>query len=202
MSLDLYTIGHSTHSIEEFLSLLEQHDIDVIVDVRSTPYSRYNPQFNKDTLIKSLRDHGIKYVFLGEELGARSSDPSCYKNGQVQFDALSETELFKSGIDRILLGVQRDYKMALMCAEKDPLDCHRTVLVSRNLERNGLNVTHILSDGSLETHDAAMERLVKQFRLHQNDLFLSEQELTEKAYKKQEEKIAYAEDNSTDQAVG
>ncbi len=202
MANAVYTIGHSTHSIDEFLGLLKQHGIDVIADVRSAPYSRFNPQFNKDALSKSLRDIGIKYVFLGEELGARSSDSSCYKDGQVQFGALANTELFKSGIERIRLGVERDYKMALMCAEKDPLDCHRTVLVARNLEREGFNITHILSDGSLETHNAATERLVKQFKLHQNDLFLSEQELTEKAYKKQEEKIAYAEDSNKDQAAG
>lgn len=195
----VYTIGHSTHSIDAFLGLLGLNGISAICDVRSSPYSRFNPQFNKDALSKSLRDHGIKYVFLGKELGARSNDPSCYCDGRVQYDALAKTELFRSGIERVRVGVERGYKMALMCAEKDPLDCHRTVLVSRNLEYEGFDVLHILSDGSLETQAEAAARLVKQFKLNQDDLFLSPQDVTDKAFHKQEEKIAYTEDDNNSQ---
>ncbi len=195
----VFTIGHSTHSIENFLGLLLRHGITVICDVRSSPYSRFNPHFNKDALSKSLRDHGIKYVFLGKELGARSSDPSCYCDGRVQYDALARTELFRSGIERVRVGVERGYKMALMCAEKDPLDCHRTVLVSRNLEYEGFNIFHIMSDGSLETQAEATARLVKQFKLNQDDLFLSPQDVIDKAFRKQEEKIAYTEDDNNSQ---
>ena len=195
----VYTIGHSTHSIDAFLGLLGLNGISAICDVRSSPYSRFNPQFNKDALSKSLRDHGIKYVFLGKELGARSNDPSCYCDGRVQYDALARTDLFRSGVERVRVGVDRGYKMALMCAEKDPLDCHRTVLVSRNLEYEGFNILHILSDGSLETQAEAAARLVKQFKLNQDDLFLSPQDVTDKAFRKQEEKIAYTENDNNSQ---
>lgn len=196
----VFTVGHSTHSIDTFLGLLDLHGISAICDVRSSPYSRFNPQYNKDALSNSLREHGIKYVFLGKELGARSNDPSCYSDGRVQYGALAQTELFRSGIKRVRVGVERGYRMALMCAEKDPLDCHRTVLVARNLEREGFNVSHILSDGSLETQDEAAARLVKQFNLNLDDLFLSAQDVTDKAFRKQEEKIAYTEDDDNSQA--
>jgi len=194
MSGKIFTIGHSTHLVEVFLSLLKKHEINALADVRSAPYSRFNPQFNKEDLASALRDHGIKYVFLGEEFGARSSDRSCYVDGRVQYDRLAKTSLFRAGIERVRVGVDRGYNMALMCAEKDPLDCHRTILVARNLEKEGFRVVHILSDGSRETNEEATARLLKQFKMNGNDLFLSDQEIADIAFKKQEEKIAYAEE--------
>lgn len=198
----VFTVGHSTHSIDTFLGLLDLHRISAICDVRSSPYSRFNPQYNKDALSKSLHDHGIKYVFLGKELGARSNDPSCYCDGRVQYLVLARTELFRSGIERVRVGVERGYRMALMCAEKDPLDCHRTVLVARNLERDGFSVSHILSDGTLETQDETAARLIKTLNLNQDDLFLSAQDVIDKAFQKQEEKIAYTEDDNSSQVAG
>ena len=197
----VFTVGHSTHSIYTFLGLLDLHGISALCDVRSSPYSRFNPQYNKYALSKSLHDHGIKYVFLGKELGARSNDPSCYCDGRVQYRALARTELFRSGIERVRVGAERGYRMALMCAEKDPLDCHRTVLVARNLERDGFSVSHILSDGTLETQDKAAARLIKKLNLNHDDLFLSAQDVADKAFGKQEEKIAYTEDDINSQAA-
>src|SRR5262245_1344313 len=122
MSLELYTIGHSTHSCSQFLDLLVQHRISAICDVRSAPYSRLHPQFNRESLQRELARHHIAYVFLGEELGARSSDPSCYEAGKVQYDRLAATDAFRQGIERVKQGIQR-YRVALMCAEQDPLAC-------------------------------------------------------------------------------
>jgi uncharacterized protein (DUF488 family) len=98
-------------------------------------------------------------VFVGKELGGRPEDPSCYENGKVQYDRLAATELFKSGIDRVLVGAQK-YRVALMCAEKEPLNCHRTLLVGRVLENRGTSIMHILSDGSVEPQDRTMSRLI------------------------------------------
>lgn len=196
----IFTVGHSTHEIGKFIGLLKMHDITAICDVRSSPYSRFNPQYNREVLNRSLQDAGIKYVFLGEELGARSKDPSCYRNGRVQYNLLAKTELFQNGIKRIRHGLEKGYKMALVCAEKDPLDCHRTVLVARNLDREGFSIFHILSDGSLETQKEATARLVRQFNLNQHDMFSEIKDEEAEAYQQQEKKIAYAEDDGNAQA--
>ena len=185
----VFTIGHSSHSIETFLELLHLHQISAICDVRSTPYSRMNPQFNRETLRNSLKKHNIQYVFLGKELGARSDDPICYRQGRVQYAVLARTALFQRGIQRICAGMQQNYQIALMCAERDPLDCHRTVLVAQHLE--GFRILHILSDGSLESHSEAAARLIRRFRLNQGDLFFSPEELRKEAFQKQEQKIAF-----------
>lgn len=192
----VFTVGHSTHALEDFVSLLKQHGVDAIADVRSVPYSRWQPQFNREGLAETLKAWGIAYVFLGKELGARSDDPQCYENGQVQYRALAETPLFQSGIKRVRDG-SRHRRIALMCAEKDPLDCHRTILVARELVASGLNVTHILEDGSLEPHDEAMKRLSEQLRLPAQDLFLTPDELEHRAYAAQEQRIAYVEEETT-----
>ena len=122
MIIRFYTIGHSNHSIGQFIGLLRQHGITAIMDVRSAPYSRYHPQYNKDTLADSLEKEGINYVFLGKELGARPDDPTCYENGRVDFGRLAERKEFKSGLERVLQGCEK-YRIALMCAEKEPLGC-------------------------------------------------------------------------------
>ena len=132
----IYTIGHSTHEIGTFVALLMKHGIDAIADVRSAPYSRRQPQFNCKALANVLRSHGIAYVFLGRELGARSDDPACYEKGRVKHRLLARTPLFLSGIERIRDGSHR-MNIALMCAEREPLDCHRTILVARQLVETG-----------------------------------------------------------------
>src|SRR5581483_4792035 len=157
MSDTIYTIGHSTHSIEHIISLLKKSSITAVCDVRSKPYSRTNPQFNRDVISIALRNAGIVYVFLGEELGARTHDKNCYCDGQVQYDRLAKTDFFERGLRRVRDGA-RSYRLALMCAEKEPLECHRTILVSRSLVERGMCVRHILSDGRLEEHEQTLER--------------------------------------------
>ncbi len=184
------TVGHSTHSIEVFLALLSRHGVTALADVRSTPYSRTNPQFNRETLEIRLKADGIKYVFLGAELGARSNDLTCYENGRIQYARLARTDLFRSGIDRVIRGAN-EYRIALMCAEKEPLDCHRTILVARALAELGIAVQHILADGRLESHDATMERLLQVVGLRDHDLFRSRDELMAEALDRQEQRVAY-----------
>ena len=193
----IYTIGHSTHPIDQFTALLRQHAIGAIADVRSSPYSRHNPQFNRDTLRDALRATGIAYVFLGEELGARPTDFSCYRNGKVGYDLLAATPLFQRGLDRVVKGASQ-FRLALMCAEKDPLDCHRTVLVARRLSERGLAIHHILADGTLETQERAVERLRQRLQLPPSDFFRSEEETIREAYKRQGAAIAYEEAQSDD----
>ena len=186
----LYTIGHSNHPIEEFIGLLTANGITAIADVRSRPYSRRYPQFNKDRLAARLAEHHIAYVFLGKELGARSDDPSCYEAGKVQYQRLAATELFQSGIQRVLAGAEK-YRVALMCAEKEPLNCHRTLLVSRALEKTQASVTHVLSDGSLEPQDQTMSRLIDLVGLSKEDLFRDRAALIAAACKLREDRVAF-----------
>lgn len=177
----LYTIGHSNHPIGRFVELLRQQGIEVLADVRSTPFSRFNPQFNKRALDGTLARDGIRYCFLGAELGARSPDPAHHENGRVSYRKLAGSEAFQSGLARLLSEAKR-HRTAILCAEKEPLDCHRTILVAREVERMGLPVTHILADGSLETNRAALARLAKQLKLSNGDLFQSEGDVAERAY--------------------
>jgi uncharacterized protein (DUF488 family) len=187
----LFTIGHSTHPQQRFIELLRQNDITALCDVRSKPYSRMNPQFNREELKQALRDCGIVYVFLGKELGARSDDPACYENGRVQYDRLSQTELFRQGLERVRDGMKK-YRLALMCAEKEPLECYRTILVARYLVVHGVDVEHIHADGRLEGHVAALSRLAQVLNMPEQDMFRSYEELLADLYRRQEERIAYA----------
>lgn len=184
------TIGHSTHPIDMFLDLLQRHRVTAVCDVRSTPFSRTNPEFTRESLQRSLQIRGVAYVFLGQELGARSQDPSCYVNGKVAYDRLAGTELFQTGLNRVRQGIKK-HRIALMCAERDPLQCHRTILVSRHLVAGGLAVQHITGDGQLESHQDAMQRLVRRLGLPEHDLFRTTDDLVADAYRIQGERIAY-----------
>ena len=155
------TIGHSNHEIGVFVELLRQHRIDVLADVRSAPYSRFNPQFNREPFVASLKEKGIRYVYLGRELGGRSDNFECYdEEGRIVFDRVAATETFKRGLARVVDGAAR-HRIALMCAEKEPLECHRTLLVACELNNRSVEVNHIHADGSLESHDQAMTRLIE-----------------------------------------
>lgn len=186
----IYTVGHSNHLIEKFLNLLTGNGITAIADVRSRPFSRRHPQFNKDRLAAKLAEHGITYLFLGKALGARSDDPSHYEAGKVQYSRLAATALFKSGTERVLEAAKK-HCLALMCAEKEPLDCHRTLLVARALEATGASILHILSDGSIEAQPQTMSRLIDTLRLSKDDMFQDHEALVDAACKLREDKIAY-----------
>jgi uncharacterized protein (DUF488 family) len=187
-----YTVGHSNHSIGKFIGLLTANGVTAVADVRSRPFSRRNPQFNRERLAATLTQQGIAYVFLGKELGARSEDPSCYEHGKVQYPRLAATPAFKAGIERALAGAEK-FRVALMCAEKEPLDCHRTLLVSRALENAGASVAHILADGSVEPQEKTMLRLIELVGLSNEDLF-QPGDLVAAACRLREDKIAYVKD--------
>jgi uncharacterized protein (DUF488 family) len=182
----LYTIGHSNHKIEDFINLLKRCGVTCVADVRTAPYSRYCPQFNKDALAAALQADGIAYMFLGKELGGRPGDPSCYENGCVDFQRLAEREEFKQGIERLVADVSK-YRIALMCAEKDPLECHRTILISRHLKKHSIHIKHILTDGGIEDHTEAERRLIGMLKT-EPALFES-MEAIEEAYDQQAEKM-------------
>lgn len=148
--LTVYTVGHSNQSMERFLDLLRQYKIEVLVDVRSAPYSRYVPHFNQRELQAAITDAGLRYVYLGVELGGRPADESLYDaEGHARYDLIAQTELFRSGIERVLRGAAQ-YCVALMCSEEDPSECHRRLLVARVLSQQGVDVQHIRGDAHLD----------------------------------------------------
>jgi uncharacterized protein (DUF488 family) len=193
----VFTIGHSNHAPESFLGLLRLHGITAVADVRSQPHSRHNPQYNRETLQRYLKDNGVSYVFLGRELGARSDDVSCYDRGKVNYERLAQTPLFQAGLERVIVG-RESHQIALMCAEKEPLACHRTLLVARALVQRGVEVSHIHADGSLETHDDALSRLLTLVRLPEADLFHSREEQVQRAYALQADAVAYVDEELRD----
>lgn len=200
----IFTVGHSNVGIEAFVALLRRHAIGAVADVRSQPYSRYLPHFNRDQLKAALRAGGIDYVFLGRELGARPDDPACYVDGTARYERIAATTPFREGLARLLRG-RRTARIALLCAEKDPLTCHRTILVCRHLRRPGLAIHHILDDGTLEPHEQAEQRLIRLHGLHQAS-FLDPRtpaETLEEAYDRQATQIAYsrAEQNDDERPV-
>lgn len=187
------TIGHSTHPFATFVELLRKNAVTALADVRSVPFSRFNPQFNRKSIERALMACEIRYVFLGRELGGRTDDSSCYENGRVQYGLLARTEPFRAGIDRVIRGAG-EYRVALMCSEKEPLDCHRTLLVAPALTKAGILVEHILADGRVESHEAAMERLLALVGLRREDLFRSKGELIEAALIRQAGRVAYVDE--------
>ncbi|AFZ55946.1 DUF488 domain-containing protein [Anabaena cylindrica FACHB-243] len=212
--MELFTIGHSNHSIEAFIELLLEHNVSALADVRSHPYSRYLPHFNSIKLKDSLKRVNIKYVFLGQELGARPKNPECYVDGKAVYEKIAATELFREGIKRVINGL-KDYRISLMCAEKDPIVCHRAILVCQHLrnERN-LQINHIKNNGDLESHDKLEDRLLARHGLKQLALVAaplqlslfsdssqnlqpsnlpSREESIKEAYRLQSDEVAYVE---------
>ena len=188
----VFTVGHSNHPPAAFITLLVRHGIDEIADVRSAPYSRYTPHFNHDALQTLLDDLGIGYAFLGGELGGRPADRSCYDAaGRVRYDKVAETDAFDDGIRRIIHNAD-DRRIALLCSEKEPLECHRTLLIARNLAERGVAIEHILADGALESHAAAMSRLLDLHKLPpQGDMFRARDDVIAEALHRQAQKFAY-----------
>ncbi len=152
--MTLYSIGHSNAAINAFLDLLRRHEIELLADTRSQPYSRYNPHFSREALKRSLNEQGIEYLYLGNRIGGKPEGREFYfPNGKVNFDAMSKSASYLTGIEQ-LLSVAANRRLAFMCAEADYKHCHRYWLITRTLIERGIEVRHILHTG--ETAESAM----------------------------------------------
>lgn len=150
-SRGIFSLGHSNVALSVFLDLLRRHDINVLVDVRSSPSSRYTPHFGGEQLRRAVDGTTTRYLFMGRELGGRPTDSSFYDDeGYVRYDALAQSQHFRDGLDRLVRGADR-YRIALMCSEEDPISCHRRRLIGRALEDRGVKVGHIRDSGSIES---------------------------------------------------
>jgi uncharacterized protein (DUF488 family) len=159
----IWTIGHSNHTAARLIDLLQGQAIGVVADTRTSPYSRYSTQFNKDQLQRTLESSAIKYLFLGTELGGRPTDPRMYDDdGRVRYDLVSATDAYLSAVARLLRGAT-DYRIALLCGEEDPISCHRRRLVGRTLRERGVSLAHIRGDGAVTTEAELEEREATEF---------------------------------------
>jgi uncharacterized protein (DUF488 family) len=166
----ILTVGHSNHPIENFLALLAGAGVTAVADVRSYPVSRHAPQFNKDALAEALGAHGISYRYLGDALGGRPRDRGFTCDGVVDYDKLAASKDFQAGLDRVI-EASAEQRVALMCTERDPLHCHRCLLVARRLAERGRDIGHVLASGAIESQCATEDRLLEMEGLGGDDLF-------------------------------
>jgi uncharacterized protein (DUF488 family) len=192
MAHPILTIGHSRHPLERFLSLLAGAQVTAVADVRSSPASRFSPQFNKNALAASLAGRGIDYVFIGKELGGRPARPEMYTDGRADYGKMAASPEFRAGLAQLIEMAQRQ-RVAAMCSEADPLDCHRCLLVGRALAEAGHDVAHILASGEIASQVEIEERLLRLEHLGDDDLLgRSRAERLAEAYRARNRKAAYA----------
>ncbi|RWP77060.1 MAG: DUF488 domain-containing protein [Mesorhizobium sp.] len=189
---EVFTIGHSNLSYEAFLSLLRQAGVTAIADVRTSPFSRHSPQFSQAQLKNELLLDGIAYSFLGKELGGRPTGSQFYCDGVADYERMARSPAFKHGIQRVLEGA-RKYRIALMCSEHDPLDCHRCLLVGRAIAEYGVALKHIKSNGDVVDQEEIEERLLNSEGKQNDDLFVSREDRLAVAYRNRAQKVAYSE---------
>jgi len=188
----IWTIGHSSLGMDAFISLLKASGIEAVADVRSSPWSRHTPQFNREPLKASLNAAGIAYAWLGQELGGRPSEPRYYCDGVADYRLMRQAPSFAAGLDRVTTGIET-YRIALMCAEKHPLSCHRCLLVGRALHESARPVVHLLHDGGSLTQTDVEEQLLLLAGRDGADLFAPHQERVDAAYWARNRKKAFAE---------
>lgn len=191
----LFTIGYSGHDIGSFVSLLNENAVDVVCDVRSTPFSAYKPDFSRGPLREHLNAAYVKYLFLGNELGARPADRTCYVDGQATYERIAQTQAFQDGLDRVRKGSE-SLNLALVCSEADPIECHRAILVCRHLDDIRDRIVHLHGDHHLEDQAAFDRRLVELQDLTPAPLLQQPgdwESAVATAYQKRGEAVAYRE---------
>ncbi|OCB00247.1 DUF488 family protein [Clostridium beijerinckii] len=198
--MDIYTIGHSNYSIEKLIDMLKTYDIDTVVDIRGIPYSKYNVQYNKETIAETLKKEGFIYIYMAKELAAQRQDKNSYnKEGYSDFEKVIMEEDFLRGIERLKTGCQKGYNIALLGAMQDPIRCHRSILVGRSLRENGFNVKHILDDYTFASQEKIEEKLLSKYFSNRNQITIdsllgneiSEVEMIKEGYRLANKEIGY-----------
>jgi uncharacterized protein (DUF488 family) len=185
---DLLTIGHSNLPADRFKALLASVGVTAVADVRSVPFSRWCPWFSAKALAQRLAGEGIAYIALGDSLGGRPRDPKLYRNGVVDYEAMAARPEFVAGVERVVDEIAR-HRVCLLCAEREPLDCHRCLLVGRALTERGLTLGHIRADGTIEPHAATEDRLLA-LAGDDADLFRDRAERLAHAYRRRAQAVA------------
>ncbi|MBD0294601.1 MAG: DUF488 domain-containing protein [Flavisolibacter sp.] len=194
----IYTIGHSTHPLDYFLELLKEYKINCLIDVRSVPASSYNPQYNQEPLTSFLKNNGVTYQHFAEAFGARHTDPDLLdEEGKVDFEKVRKSWHFKNGVERLWLEADKGATIALMCSEGDPFDCHRFSMISPALEKDGMEVKHILKDKSITSNAELEKQLLKKYekKLPKPDMFnpdITVEDQLKVAYRLRNKDIAFS----------
>lgn len=158
----IYSIGHGNKTIEDFITELVSFDIEYLLDIRSKPYSKWNPQFNQAVLEMELKEHGIVYVFVGDTLGGLPQDRSCYdRHGKVVYDFIKEKDFFKEGLNRLTIANEKKIRLAIMCSESKPEECHRSKLIGQELLKKEISLQHIVSEKLVKSQETVMNELTK-----------------------------------------
>ncbi|MCT4605739.1 MAG: DUF488 domain-containing protein [Marinisporobacter sp.] len=198
--MNIYTIGHTNYSIENFVKLIRLYNINCIVDVRSTPFSKYTPQFNRKDLKITLNQKGVHYIYMGIEFGARRNEQYLYTSqGYLDFEKTIKNKVFLQGVRRLVDGCEKGFNISLMCTEKDPFDCHRSIMVGKGLKDNGFDVKHIFPNGNVQTQEQIEQRLLdkyfkNRFQVSLESFFekqMDEEEMIAEAYRKRNKEIGY-----------
>ena len=202
--MEIYTIGHSNYTMERLIDMLEYYNINCVVDIRGTPYSKYNIQFDKETIRYTLTNAGFVYIYMGKELAAKRIRKNSYNNeGYSNFEEVIKEEEFKRGVERLKNGCEKGYKIILLGAMQDPIRCHRSILVGRELVKNDFDVKHILDDYSIVTQDDIEEMLLNKYFSNRNQITiedltgnsLNNEEMINEGYKLANREIGYSIEN-------
>ena len=202
--MEIYTIGHSNYTMERLIDMLEYYNINCVVDIRGTPYSKYNIQFDKEAIRYTLTNAGFVYIYMGKELAAKRIRKNSYNNeGYSNFEEVIKEEEFKRGGERLKNGCEKGYKIILLGAMQDPIRCHRSILVGRELVKNDFDVKHILDDYSIVTQDDIEEMLLNKYFSNRNQITiedltgnsLNNEEMINEGYKLANREIGYRIEN-------
>ena len=155
----LFTVGYGNRSVDQFISVLQANEINELIDVRTAPYSRFKSEFSRDALRAALERHGIGYLFMGDTLGGQPESPACYTDGKVDYDKLRKQPFFQAGIDHLKTLLRPTRRLALMCSEGRPEQCHRSKLIGETLDAQGIQVCHIDEDNQPRTQTEVIHRL-------------------------------------------
>lgn len=181
MKIPLYTIGYGNRKIDEFLEIIKKYEIDYLIDIRSKPFSKYQQEFNQNELKHFLIKKNINYVFMGDALGGRPDDNTCYFDGKVDYEIISTKMFYQKGIERLKTAYDKDLKISLMCSELKPQDCHRSKLIGRTLIEEKIDVQHIDENGLLKDQISVMDIVTNGFG--EFDLFGSSNLYSRKKYR-------------------